>query len=787
MNKIRRPRKGVFADIDAEGTGDLINTGVGVMTNAIGALGADDASKGQAGGNAIGGGIGAGLGMAIGGPMGAAVGQQLGSMVGGIIGGGSDRRRAANNRAANIQRDKMALNLMENIDPYGQFADGGAVDGGGGKPGPQYRDNYYEANAKLAYYKNILNDKLKAKNPQGFTDHFKGLMPYRTAGDRDGKWNYVENSTWNDYLSPKEVQETLGNEYDHYIESLQTVNTYDVSQGMRPLWGEVEGKQPNIRDLNYGRRFASLDVTPSIGVGNETNPNKRYARKYSYDPQTGVNYTEEGDLSMRPSYLRPPQNDVVQMEEGGAIAPEMMQDPMVPQPPQTRLVNIEKGELLTDIEGNILTTFDNPNIYSPHADNKFKEPKGNFVELPVDAIVIPKDKAKIFKKQGLIARNSIIAQILKEQALDPNFNDPDKDATNTDQFAGGGKVDPPKVGKLIHPKYRRAIDGFNVTPDPDPVVPVVVNPAQQAVDQGLVAIQPSAPKTFETPMTSLQQAGFDASLSGIDPNVVKPAAGNNNKLNWSTIGRRAMAFLPGLAQTAQSFAGDPDLAMVNNGRFDDARANIQQVPDQVNIQDQLADADRALAVGMNILGSNDPSARSQAGVMMANTALNKGKVRAEGQRMNTQLRVNKLAQLADLDLKQGVSEQQEQLRMQNETRMNKAANRNIRNNALSEGYTNFALMDNDDKKIEMINSITKFADIDPYSRKIIQEDPEAQNFIYEFILQHAGSDSLTDVVQQGMAAYTKAKGDKQIITREETRNGTGMPTQTKSKNILIRN
>lgn len=172
------------------------------------------------------------------------------------------------------------------------------------------QDQFYRDSATLLYYKNQLNDKLKAKNPTAYQNYFKGMTdivksnptnPYGPARDQ-----YIQGSDYNDYLSPDEVQKSLGNDdYQRYLNSIKGVNSYNVAQGKQPLYGTTEGDQ-DINKLNYGRRFASLTITPSVGVGVSNDPSKTYNRTYNYNPKTqSVDYTETGDSSLTPSYLRP--------------------------------------------------------------------------------------------------------------------------------------------------------------------------------------------------------------------------------------------------------------------------------------------------------------------------------------------------------------------------------------------------------------------------------------------------------------------------------------------------
>ena len=190
---------------------------------------------------------------------------------------------------------------------------GGYQTGGQTPPAPQQSPEApYQASATLSYYKDKLNAQLKAKNPQAYGDYFKGLQGARTAGQTQGQ-EYVQNSQYNDYLTPDEVKKALGSDkdYQNYLNSLKAVNEHNVSQGQQPLYGTKEGENDPSK-LNYGRRFASLQVTPEIGVGT-SNSGKHYNRSYTYNPQTGqVDFQEAGDTTLRPQ---------------GFVAPAVQQQP----------------------------------------------------------------------------------------------------------------------------------------------------------------------------------------------------------------------------------------------------------------------------------------------------------------------------------------------------------------------------------------------------------------------------------------------------------------------------
>lgn len=211
---------------------------------------------------------------------------------------------------------------------FGAVASGYAASGIGIGPGdPETKkpkssqEQYYESSAQLAYYKNKLNDRLKSKNPQGFGDYFKGLSDLRRTGKTQDAQDYVQKSAYNDYLSPNEVKSTLGDsDYQKYLDSLKNVNTYDVQQGQQPLYGGVEG-QNDLTKLNYGRRFASLQLTPHVGIHQgDVGSGKDYSRDYNYDPNKGVSFKESGDVSIRPDYLSPSmKNGGIMYADGGEV------------------------------------------------------------------------------------------------------------------------------------------------------------------------------------------------------------------------------------------------------------------------------------------------------------------------------------------------------------------------------------------------------------------------------------------------------------------------------------
>jgi hypothetical protein len=202
----------------------------------------------------------------------------------------------------------------ENMEGYGLNANPIFTKFGGAtkyQVGGQNTENDYEMNAQLAYYKGLLNDKLKAKNPQAFTNYFSGLRDLRVKGDQAAIDKYIQDTPYNDYLSPDEVKSTLG-------ETDYTIYSAYLNAKKPKLAGQVEGEQ-DYGTLNYGRRFASLPFTTSYSQTNTTS-GKRYSRDYTFNPKTGLpSWTETGDISLRPQGFSTTQPSFTKENEAEAM------------------------------------------------------------------------------------------------------------------------------------------------------------------------------------------------------------------------------------------------------------------------------------------------------------------------------------------------------------------------------------------------------------------------------------------------------------------------------------
>lgn len=158
-------------------------------------------------------------------------------------------------------------------------------------------EDYYKANASLLYYKEMLNNSLRQKNPGAYDNYFSKLGTLRKSGNQTSVDDFINNSDFNTYLSPDEIKSTLGNSYSDYLKSLNTIKSMNKNSKIDSLFGEIEGQAP-LESLNYGRRFASIPVNPTFSATSPST-NKSYQREYMYNPKSNkVEFTETGDPSI---------------------------------------------------------------------------------------------------------------------------------------------------------------------------------------------------------------------------------------------------------------------------------------------------------------------------------------------------------------------------------------------------------------------------------------------------------------------------------------------------------
>lgn len=165
------------------------------------------------------------------------------------------------------------------------------------KKRPVGDDEYYSANEKFRYFRDILNGKIQEKYPKEFEEYMAGLIETRKK-DPKKVVDYVKASKFTGYLSPDEIKSTLGDAFDDYVQTVGVLKQRGFADDAnRDLYGEVEGDKA-ISDLAYGKRFIAAPVVTSFSSTTTDNLGKQrkmtkmfsYDRNKSKDVQTIVKY-----------------------------------------------------------------------------------------------------------------------------------------------------------------------------------------------------------------------------------------------------------------------------------------------------------------------------------------------------------------------------------------------------------------------------------------------------------------------------------------------------------------
>lgn len=481
-----------------------------------------------------------------------------------------------------------------------------------------------------------------------------------------------------------------------------------------------------------------------------------------------------------------------QFEEGGAV----MADDPASSPTNTPLakppkrINIEKGELIADREGKIIQEFTNPNRFQRHADNFFEEPIGNFVEADSDHIVVPRDKVKLFKSGDELTRKSILRQLVDNQVQNPG--------QNAAHFAAGGYTGGPGTGEpevdpftglpLLKPQTPESKAFWAIpgglpagvespkpparTWKPLPFMEPNIGAAEQQLDN---TGNRSVMNVDGTPGTPVENINTNNVGAVVDPNAV-----NSPKRGYGMALRSILGTIPGAVQGIRSFQSDPFLGHEYNSGFADARSLVGQMPDSVSVNDQIAEIDNSAALAIESLrNNNSPSARAEIANVMVKAATAKGNVIAESKRTGASMRTNKLAQLAGLETAEGQSDQLENVRVQNEQRMDQATRENIQAGVLDQNYRMYAGEQNDREKIDAINHMTKFEDIDINGVNRYVQDPQARDYIYSYITKGG-------TLKNAITAYENYKTSAVIEKDKRLKNRYGVPMGGSSETTVIK-
>src|SRR5690606_16443053 len=328
-----------------------------------------------------------------------------------------------------------------------------------------------------------------------------------------------------------------------------------------------------------------------------------------------------------------------QFEDGGMVSNEQPITNQQAPVNKEKIINIQKGELMINPNNmSIVQEFLNPNRYSSHASNQFKEPHGNFVSVPEGLVIIPKKLANRFKKGDMLSKKSIVMKILSDQANDPEFNIPNENKSNVYQYANGGlegnpDLDKPKIirhSKPIGPNpliMGKNSIGRNFMATVDITKPEVYNPDdprnksrfKEGDQRFFYNLSPDNPEFRENPdgVIGYEDMNTGGGGNGDDGNN-NNNNNNNNKINWKKVTRSLVQNAPILAQMAVNAQGDNLLSHYPNMGYYDALALAGQLPDDVDISGALAANNRSYLTAMKGLDDNDsPSVRAEKAALLA--------------------------------------------------------------------------------------------------------------------------------------------------------------------------
>lgn len=709
-----------------------------VLGDTIGAFTSESKYTGGVKGKAIGGGIGTVAGSFIGMP---GLGQAVGSLIGGLIGGKSDKENMIDDYEG-VQRKKYnKLDLAANVNPYGTDQTMYMAEGGMGMLFGEEDPNDPTNPAKKVYKTQAEVDaaNMEAKR---FAKARRAVAPdyafvAKKPGDPvvqylglDGKpFNPEASTPFNSYIPPQITRDDIQSNSEG-LYSYPDPNTGDLipvnSQVLQlPRFknqGSVSAKAPTITDVNMGR-------VARLGKG-------------------GTGMKRKGRIKF--------------MAEGGASE----------EPPT--MVNIEKGEILIDpVSLNVLRKYENPNRYEAHSKNVMKEAIGNFTPIEQGQVVISKKYAKRYEKGDDLTRKSIIAEILKNQANNPEATAPRSGVP----FARSGMI-AGLPGDDLGPYAPLDQDA------PDPLADMYQfyqqgNQQPIDVDPSVFSNTPMLPGNMQNAggQYNWMQTGDGGDLAtDVDQEQAGVAGGKPYKANRKLMIARALGFVPTAFGITNALGVDPFLRYDENTQMDNAKAYIQGMETAPNIEASKA-AIRRTNAGRNQVLNNFNSPATRAEVAANNTA----GLKAEGELIQnavntaTDMRNKKRQTLASLEEAQGQGRLNQRQSLMNELRMDKANRENLIHQGLSEGVTNYQKGVMDEERLRAVNAVAEYYKIDPYSVDLLGD----QGVFMERVFENLGRLKGSPLPNTG----TPAKG-KVTSVKSTTRDRVGNVKSSKDTKII---
>ncbi len=453
-------------------------------------------------------------------------------------------------------------------------------------------------------------------------------------------------------------------------------------------------------------------------------------------------------------------------EDGGQVMDmnvNYMDEPQQAPPPVK--ANIEKGEISVDPEGKVLRDFKNPNRFSSHNKNPYKEPSGNFIDLNQGEIIIPKKFAKTYKDGDDITKKSILRTILEQQKDNPAQNLPASQQEDL-HMADGGLAYKPKP--VRYPLSSRQVDN-SIIDLPSTDYTIQTNP----VDINRI--------TEEAPQVTLQaptNTDYKSPYATQAPTKKQP-----DNTDYGYYVNRAMPYLPQIANLA--IANEPDrlLSLEHNANSDIARNYLENLDTNYDTSLNLHLNQQALGTAQRSLHDfNSPASKVQASEMLGRTLEANNQVINTKNNAETQLKNQKNSALSQFLNNTGLQEEQERLRYQQEQRMNEGNRLSATSQILSNVSDIAQQQYNDNQRIKSLNSMTDFHDLNPATKSLIVDDPGSRDKILKLV--NAGYNMQTAVkMVLGIQAAEDGKDSSSTqrqATKTQVKTGNRTTTTTSS-------
>lgn len=381
------------------------------------------------------------------------------------------------------------------------------------------------------------------------------------------------------------------------------------------------------------------------------------------------------------------------------------------------MVNIEKGEILIDpISLEVVREYNNENRYKPHSKNPEDEALGNFTMIDQGHVVIPKEYASRYVNGDRLVRKSIIAEILKNQANNPQQNAPRAGAP----FAKKGYTPgiwPDDGNSPYAPgdaEYVSPIDVISALDDPISYLSAVhTHPAD-----------PRKPRVGPE-----MAAGFDFSKTGKDGGGEEdPPPGTNFRLKAA----QALPFFASAYGITNALGIDPFLKYDENTQMDAAKAYIEGMETNPNIEASKAAIRRQNANRNKMLQNfNSPSTRAEVAAGNVDVLAAEGNLIQNAVNTATEMRNKKRETLARLEESQGANRLNMRQSLMNELRQDKANRENLVHSGISEISQNYQTQVMDMERIKALNTLGEFYKLDPYSSNLLIDDGVFLNKVME--------------------------------------------------------